>query len=209
MSLAIVLALVAAVAVATPCRAEDTADMRGYLGLRLGVSAARDTDVGGGLGATSHEQVLGVSIGLNLGRHLGVELAGDGWERNMQLGGRTIGEFSMYTVAPYLRLRYPLAEGRLTPYALAGAGIAYTEFNDRKRPGFDVAVGGTSWGIAGAVGAGIEYFVANNIAIGFETKYVILRDQEVRFNSGRQALDLDTLLMTVGIRIFFPETKSR
>ena len=52
----------------------------------------------------------------------------------------------MYTAMPLLRARYPVLEGRLTPY-----------------------VGGTSWGVAGALGVGLEYFVANNIAIGIET----------------------------------------
>jgi opacity protein-like surface antigen len=203
------LLLLALLAVAPPSHAEDTEDLRGYLGVRLGISAAYDTDVGGGLGMTPNEQVLGVSVGLNLGRYLGVELAGDGWERNMRFGGRTIGEFAMYTGMPLLRARYPLLDGRLTPYALAGLGIGYTEFNDRKQPGFGLDVGGTAWGVAGALGVGLDYFVANNIAIGLETKYIILRDQHVRLNGRRQSLDLDTLLATGGIRLFFPEVKGR
>ena len=31
----------------------------------------------------------------------------------MRLGGRTIGEFAMYTAMPLLRARYPVLEGRL------------------------------------------------------------------------------------------------
>lgn len=196
-------------AVAPSVHAEDTADLRGYLGVRLGISAAYDTDVGGGLGATPNEQVLGVSVGVNLGRYLGVEIAGDGWERNLRFGGRSIGEFAMYTAMPLLRARYPLLDGRLTPYALAGLGIAYTEFNDRKQPGFGLDVGGTSWGVAGALGVGLEYFIANNIAIGIETKYIISRNQDVRLNGRQPSLDLDTLLATVGIRVLFPEVKGR
>lgn len=200
----------ALLAVAPSAHAEDTDDLRGYLGVRLGITASYDTDVGGGLGATPNEQVIGVSVGLNLGRYLGVEIAGDGWERNMRLGGRTIGEFAMYTGLPMLRARYPpLLDGRLTPYALAGLGIGYTEFNDRKRPGFGLDIGGTSWGVVGGVGVGLEYFVANNIAIGIETKYIISRDQEVRLNGRRQSLELDTLLATAGIRLLFPEVKGR
>jgi opacity protein-like surface antigen len=205
----LLLALLALLAVAPSSHAEDTDDLRGYLGVRLGITAAYDTDIGGGLGATPNEQVLGVSLGLNLGRYLGVEVAGDGWERNMRLGGRTIGEFAMYTAMPLLRARYPLLDGRLTPYALAGLGIGYTEFNDRKPPGFGLDVAGIAWGVAGGLGVGLEYFVANNIAIGIETKYIISRDQEVRLNGRRQSLDLDTLLATGGIRLLFPEVKGR
>lgn len=209
MTLTIALLLLGLLLVAPSAEAQDTDDLRGYLNVRLGITAASDTDVGGGLGATPNEQVLGVSLGINFNRHLSLELAGDGWERNMRLGGRTIGEFAMYTGMPTLRGRYPLLDGRLTPYALAGLGFGYTEFNDRKQPGFGVDVGGTSWGVVGALGAGLEYFVANNIAIGIETKYVISRDQEVRVNGRQQSLDLDTLLTTGGIRLFFPEVRNR
>lgn len=205
----VILLLVSLLTVVPTCRAQDTDDARGYLGVRLGITAASSTDIGGGLGATPNEQVLGVSLGVNLGRYLGVELAGDGWERNMRLAGRTIGEFAMYTVMPMLRARYPLLEGRVSPYVLVGVGAAYTEFNDRKRPGFEVDVGGTAWGVVGALGVGAEYFVANNIAIGAEAKYIISRDQDVRLNGGRQSLDLDTLLATAGVRLYFPEVRGR
>jgi opacity protein-like surface antigen len=209
MAQTIILLLVSLLAVVPSSHAQDADDLRGYLGVRLGISAAYDTDIGGGLGATPNEQVLGVSLGVNLGRYFGLELAGDGWERNMRFARRTIGEFAMYTAMPMLRARYPLLEGRLTPYALAGVGAGYTEFNDRKRPGFEVDVGGTSWGVVGALGLGVEYFVANNITIGVETKYIISRDQEVRLNGRQQSLDLDTLLATGGIRLYFPEVKGR
>lgn len=202
----VALVMLGTLGLVTSCLAQDTDQLRGYLSARLGIASAIDTDVGGGLEATAHEQVVGVSVGVNVNRHLGIELRGDGWERNMQLG-RTIGEFAIYTAAPYLRLRYPVLDGRLTPYALVGVGLGYTEFNDRKKPGFDVDVGGTSWGVAGGVGLGLEYFVANNIAIGAETKYVVLRDQDVRFNGRRQSLDLDTVLTTVGIKFLFPEAR--
>jgi opacity protein-like surface antigen len=206
--LLLLLALLAA-ALPFPSHAQDTDDLRGYLNVRLGITAAYDTNLGGGLGATPNEQVLGVSVGVNLGRYLSLELAGDGWERNMRLGGRTIGEFAMYTGIPTVRARYPLLEGRLSPYALAGLGVGYTEFNDRKKPGFGVDIGGTSWGVVGALGVGAEYFVANNIAVGIETKYVISRDQDVRLNGRQQSLHLDTLLATAGLRLYFPEVKPR
>jgi len=188
--------------------AEDTGDLRGYLGVRLGISAS-DTDLGGGLGATPNEQVLGVAVGVNLNRYLGVEVAGDGWERNMRFGGRTVGEFAMYTGVLAIRARYPLLDGRLSPYALAGLGVGYTEFNDRKRPGFGLDIGGSSLGVVGALALGVDYFVANNIAIGIETKYIISRDQDIRLNGVRQSLALDALLATGGIRLLFPETSGR
>jgi opacity protein-like surface antigen len=209
MARTLILLSIALFSVVPASHAEDTDDLRGYLGVRLGISAAYDTDIGGDLSATPNEQVLGVSVGVNLGRHLGLELAGDGWERNMRFNRRSIGEFAMYTAMPMLRARYPLLDGRLTPYALAGLGVGYTEFNDRKQPGFDVDVGGTSWGVVGALGVGLEFFVANNIAIGLETKYIIARDQEIRVNGRQQSLDLDTLLGTAGLRLFFPEVRRR
>jgi opacity protein-like surface antigen len=192
----------------TPSYARDTDGLRGYLAARLGLAAGIDSDVGAGLEATTIEQVVGVSAGVNINRYLGVELAGDGWERNMRLD-RTVGEFAIYTVAPFLRLRYPMLDGGVTPYALVGVGVGYTEFNDRKRPGFDVDVGGKSWGVAGGIGGGVDYFVANNIAIGLEMKYLVLRNQDIRFNGRRRALDLDTVLVSAGIRFLFPEAQGR
>ena len=74
------LRVLAVLAVASSVHAGDTDDLRGYLGVRLGISAANDTDIGGGLDASQNEQMVGVSVGVNLGRYLGVEVAGDGWE---------------------------------------------------------------------------------------------------------------------------------
>ena len=59
------------------------------------------------------------------------------------------------------------------------------------------------------LGVGAEYFVANNIAIGVETKYAIACDQDVRVDGRKQSLDLDTLLATAGIRLYFPEVRGR
>ena len=46
----------------------------------------------------------------------------------------TIGEYGVFALMPQVRLRYPLFRGRLVPYVIGGAGVAFTDFNDRKTP---------------------------------------------------------------------------
>ena len=57
--------------------------------------------------------------------------------------------------------------------------------------------------LAGALGAGVEYFVTTNVAIGLEVKYVISRGHELRI-AGQPVGDgtLDSVLLSVGVRAF-------
>ena len=109
-------------------------------------------------------------------------------------------------MVPQLRLRYPLRQGRLTPYALAGVGVSFTEINDQKEPvfDFDIDIDGNTWDVVGALGAGVEYFVASNIALGMEAKYLISRGHEIRLEGRTSDVKLDSLLFSFGLRIFFP-----
>ncbi len=190
--------------------AADGDTVRGYLHLRLGGALQFDTDVRPSMESTRAEQLLGVSLGVNLSRHFGVELAGDGYELNLRVRGlprgNTVGEYAVYTVVPQLRVRYPLLGGRLTPYALGGVGVGVNEFNDEKEPvfDFDLDVGGESVAVVATLGTGIEYSVADNIAIGLETKYLLSRGHEIRLSGREGTANLDSFLFAVGLRIFFP-----
>ena len=46
----------------------------------------------------------------------------------------------------------------------------YSEFNDRKPPGANLQIDTKDFTVAGALGAGIDYFVTSNIAVNFEAK---------------------------------------
>jgi opacity protein-like surface antigen len=210
-TLLIAAVLVVTLSIARPATAFDGDAVRGYLGIRLGAAVVVDTDVRPGVEAMSRiEQLTGVTVGFNLSRHLGVEIAADGYELNLGVPGlprgKTVGEYAIYTVVPQLRVRYPMLGDRLTPYAIAGIGVGYNEFNDTKEPvfRFDLDVGGETFGAVGALGAGVEYFVANNIAVGVETKYLLSRWHEIRLQGSDRASTLDSVLFTIGLRLLYP-----
>ncbi|HET9489281.1 MAG TPA: porin family protein [Methylomirabilota bacterium] len=204
------MALIAALGRPGLAAAADTDAVRGYLGIRIGGALLLDDDLNPHIEGSMLQQLVGVGLGVNLGRHLSLELAGDGYELNLKLHGlprgNTVAEYAIYTVVPQLRLRYPLRQGRLTPYALAGVGVSFTEINDQKEPvfDFDIDIDGNTWDVVGALGAGVEYFVASNIALGMEAKYLISRGHEIRLEGRTSDVKLDSLLFSFGLRIFFP-----
>ncbi len=150
----------------------------------------------------------GFSLGVNLNRYLGVELSGDFFERDLDVSpyGR-IGEYGVFALVPQVRLRYPLLDDRLTPYLVAGAGVAFTQFNDRKPKGFGLSVQDETATFVGTIGAGIEYFFADNLAVGVEVKYLIAANQKVTVNGTSHTPDIDSLFTTLALRVFYPELR--
>jgi hypothetical protein len=59
----------------------------------------------------------------------------------------------------------------------------------------------------GTLGAGLEYCVADNIAVGIELKYLLVADQTLRVNGSPHTLDLDSLFTSVALRLFVPELR--
>jgi opacity protein-like surface antigen len=191
-------ALVLLAATSGAARAEDSDRTRFYLGLRT-----FDTNPSTGV-HDSH----GVSLGVSLNRYLGVELAGDFWELHPSFRGRGfIGEIGVFSLVPEVRLRYPLFDGRLTPYVVGGVGVAVSQFNDRKPRGFGLAVDADRTVAVGAVGGGLEYFVADNIAVGIEVKYFLSGGQSIEIEGVRHSNDIDSLLTLLTFRLFYPELR--
>ena len=199
---------------ATSSRAADNDDFRFYLLLRAGVaifpysdevsSARMDTPVGFG----------GAAVGFNFDRHWGVEFVGEGLPGRLEASllettlstpeeGEVV-EYSVWTSILQVWLRYPMLNDKLVPYLIAGGGLGFTEFNDRKQPAGDGGVtGGFETSVVGAAGIGVEYFVANNIAVGFEAKYVFLFDSEIMVNNQPAELQVDPVFLTLGLRAYF------
>jgi opacity protein-like surface antigen len=184
--------------------------VRLYLGVYLGgallthSNAFPDIDTAKDTGSFGYNWLYGLSVGANFGRYLGAEVAFQGYEVQLVIPGQgSIGEYALYTIMPQLRLRYPLLDGRLQPYALAGIGASYAEYNDRKPPGADLVIETKDFTVAGAVGAGIEYFVTSNIAVLFEAKYNWARGHVVKITGVQdQRGVLDSLYLNFGLRIF-------
>jgi opacity protein-like surface antigen len=188
------LALVAMTA--APCVAADSDRVRFYLQVR-----GQDTNP-----VTEVHDHWGVSLGANLGRYWGLELSGDTFERVVEPHGQSLGEYAVGAFVPQLRLRYPFLDDRLVPYVVAGVGVALAEFNDRKRPGFGVAIGNASSVFpVGTVGAGIEYYFADNLALGIELKYLLAGDQTLTIGGTRHSQAVQSLFTTVGLRMLAPE----
>ena len=183
---------------AAPGWAEDSDRLRYYLHLR-----GQDTNP-----ATDVHDHWGVSLGANLGRYWGVELSADTYERFIRFGGRTVGEYGVGAIVPQLRLRWPLFDDRLVPYFVAGVGVGLAEFNDRKPPAYGIPIKGKeSVFPVATVGGGLEYYFADNLALGLEVKYVAASDRTLNINGTRQEQAVDGVLTTLGLRMLFPELR--
>jgi opacity protein-like surface antigen len=194
--------------------ARDPVPTRLYIGARLGVAIPTDTTLAPGIEAWPVPAALGgelaqlfsLGVGLDLGRHFGVELGAEGYEVAMNVGGLgTIGEYAVYGFIPQARFRYPVASGRVVPYGAVGVGLVHAEFNDRKPPGANVAVDAVSNSVGASVGTGIEYFVTSNIAFGVEAKYVYSPGHPIRINGHSETATLQAMLVSIGLRAYLAE----
>ena len=175
--------------------AEDGAAPRAYLQVRFGES----------LPFTRVHDAAGISLGANLGKHWGLELAMDDYELSLDtdVAGK-VGELDMRTFMPQVRLRYPLVGNRLVPYAFAGAGVLLTQVNDTTVP-VTWRGGLSQTHAAGAVGVGIEYFLTDDIALGTEGKYVISGHGHYTARGEEHDLSLSAAMWTLQLRLFYPE----
>jgi opacity protein-like surface antigen len=182
-----------------------------YLGLRAGVALLPDTDLTSEIearpvpGAIGGELApyYGVALGLDLNRHVGVELAAEGYEVVLARRGLgSVGEYAIYTFVPELRLRYPIEEGRVVPYGILGVGLGHAEWNDRKPRADHMSIKANTNSIAAVVGAGIEYFVTRNIAVGLESKYLYSPGHEIKVEGRGEDATLQAVEVTFGLRVY-------
>ena len=157
--------------------------------------------------ATGVHDLFGFSLGANLNRYFGVELSGDRYEVFPDVSPfGTIGEYGVFALIPQVRVRYPVFEDKLVPYFVGGVGAAFTQFNDRKPPGFGLSIQDqSSTVVAATAGLGIEYFVADNIAVGIEGRYLFAPDPTLVVQGNREKVKIAAPLFTFGIRMFYPE----
>jgi len=201
-------ALAVIAAVAPTAHAYDTDAIRGYLGLRVGgppffTRAGKDSAIH--LENPGAEALGGAVLGVNLSKHWGIELAGEREKTGLtdESTGRKTAEWAWWTLLVQARWRYPLLGDRLTPYLLGGLGarIAEVETKDSDSP----LSFGSDETFTGSVGAGVEYFVMNNVAIGAELKYLVGADSQLEVSGETRDLNLDALVYTLGLRVFYPE----
>jgi opacity protein-like surface antigen len=84
--------------------------------------------------------------------------------------------------------------------------LSYIERNDRKQGGQGLSVENDSFGVAAAVGLGIEYFVTSNIAIGVESRYLTARGHSIKINGGPESSgSFDAVTAVAVLRIFLAQ----
>lgn len=179
-----------------PATARDGDEPRAYLGVRAFGSNP----------STGVRDYYGASVGANINRFLGAELSGDFFERRIDIDEfPSVGELGITAIVPQIRLRYPFFDGRLVPYFLAGAGVAITQFNDRKNGTFGHSVDADTTLPVGTVGGGIEYFLSDSVAVGIEVKYLIAGDHNVKIDGVKYSTSIDSLIGSFAMRLFYPE----
>ena len=99
------------------------------------------------------------------------------------------------------RLRYPMSNDRLVPFAMAGVGAGFGEFSGREDFSFDG--GGRDLDLIGMVGLGLDYFVVDNIALSLEGKYFMGFDPKINAGGGiERRLSADSVEVAAGLRIY-------
>lgn len=172
-----------------------------YVVPRVGTAVLTDTHLAPGIGASRTQQNTGVSIGIDLSPRVGLELAGDAFETNVKLGVHNVGEYGVFTLVPQLRVRFPIERTRLTPYVVAGVGVSFAEFNDRKERGIGLHVRAGDTAVVGTVGGGLEYAVAPDVALGVDVRYLTARGHDIKIADAGGKADLDALLVSGALRL--------
>jgi opacity protein-like surface antigen len=99
---------------------------------------------------------------------------------------------------------YPLYEDRLVPYALGCVGVGIAEFGDQTPEAQSITTGHSqSVSVVGTAGAGLDYFVINNVALNVEAKYRIFQSSMLDINGVPYTVNLTGVLISGGLRIFF------
>ena len=175
---------------------------------RLGTGLLTDTGAAAasGVDCKSNTRVVGGgSLGLNLSQHWGAEIAYD--YTRAQVVSPTFGKVSGYpiwTILALARYRYPILDGRLSPYLLAGGGVGFGEAGDADIPsdmsGFRAKPDTSA---VATVGAGFDYFFADNLAVGLEAKHSFLFRTKATQNDKPVTLHPDLVQLSAGLRVFF------
>ena len=113
--------------------------------------------------------------------------------KNITIGLMTDARFSGGSVG--------LVVGHVSPEAYLGGPIALIEEGDT----IVVDIDNDRWGWAAALGVGVEYFVAPNIAFGLETRYLTSRDHRIRIGTREDTGHFDAVTIALTLRVFLAQ----
>lgn len=179
---------------------ERPPDFRGSLQIRFGESNPM----------TAAHDVGGFSAGFVYGQYFGLDLSLDSYEffvddtRPDRVVAK-VAEMSLLAIGPTARVRYPLLNGRFEPYVLAGGGVAVEELNDRTAGVQLPGNAGKRVRGFGVVGGGIDWFFAENTALGVEGRYFIMGSETYDVEGSPGSIDLDVGIATLNLRVLYPQ----
>jgi opacity protein-like surface antigen len=181
--------------------------LRPYLSFRFGGRFYASDDFGEGAlkSGANQEQTNSGSVGLGINRYLAFEIAVETHDTEVQSdpGGVKLAEYGTWNVLPSVMGRYPVAGGKLVPYGSLGFGFIKSDVNDRTlNNGVDGPfVAGGGWGPMWGAGLGLDFFIAENLTLILETKYVNGRS-EAEVDGSEVEVDMSSVLISVGFRVF-------
>jgi opacity protein-like surface antigen len=116
------------------------------------------------------DHALGGGGGYNLTERWSVEFQAYGIEpdiRSPSLG--KVKELSLITLAPAVRYRWPLLDGRLMPWVSLGFGWSMSDVNDTGNLRIKLEMDEQTW--FGSLGAGVDWFLADDVALVLSGRY--------------------------------------
>jgi len=201
-------------------RWDDTG--RFYLLAQSGFALLADDSFAGDTHFQSHEfpasndvnVPIGLSVGYNISKHWGVELEGLGTEPDLRSDTRLgkLDEYSNITVIGAVRYRYPIGDGRFVPWFLAGIGWSVNDINDTTNSRIKTSGDGST--IAGDVGLGFDYFLADDLAVGSSVQgliYPSIDTEVLNKDTGhvaRGSANMSTAAFMVHLRMYFGQQES-
>ena len=149
-----------------------------------------------------------LGLGANFNRYFGAELAFDYYLKEWGKP-EIVGEASSYHLVPEIRLRYPLLKDRLVPYIVAGIGPSWIQGKDVASSAFHKNVNVEGFTFAAGAGAGLEYFINDNVALGIEGRYLWVNPIDGTVDGERQPVNNSAALFTFGLRVYFDENRTQ
>ena len=170
----LVCALAAAVMLPTALRAQETWPMGTGIGLFGGYAQPANEGYGGAV-------AYGFNLSFVVMKNLAVEVTGFRFESAVDgsVPGLSKGKLAVMPVQLSLQGRFPMSGGRLVPFVEAGAGYYLDTFTLDEALAADFNAVGLKADesvdnvVGFHFGAGLDFFVARNIALGAGVKYCI------------------------------------
>ncbi len=146
-------------------------------------------------------QTGGFLVGVDWGKHLGAEIAGDSVNHIIAVNGfGEVSEYGQGWVMANLRIRFP--HGRLSPYVYIGPGICYAEIKEDKPPANGFSLSGSQWHPALNVGGGLEYFITRRFSLDAGARWAYSWGHSFNMGSLSTKGDISHVGATIGLRVY-------